>query len=697
MKSRLPTLLLIALLLAGVAGYTGASLLSIQRARENAAAQNRELAFGPGDLTLRDLPKTQQLLAAQTPAELFDDGQYAGEKNWYPFMTPLVTAMFAKITHQSAAVSLLVVTIGLNAATILAVGALLAYLFGWKGLLALGAGAALNFIGFNNGSYPIGTVKMPFALFIFVLGALFTGPGHIPKNRWMGLFALLGFLHGLIGLWQGSSFIVASVLGAVLIIRWLWLARSERGPALATIAVYGLITCALFGLLIVPQLLHYGRYTSGSEARLYLATQYGKGDNFGAFASLAFFSLPAGLNSLPAIAFLSLLIRNANAKTKSMAWVLLLAYLFASFMASLGYVQNSTQVAWLGQLIRAAMPTPAHTFGYVAEFCLSLMRVAGLGVILAWLMDLLARTVSARLPQPALAVVVSLALVAIAMLPLVLRYSQQETNFSLTVVDKEITQFAAQAAKLVPPNATVYGAESVMQYAPFKILVGSAPHANPYAQPAREDAKGLLTDQDLVASGDATRFAQTLKDFSISHAVVSSNEKAAFLRLCDGQQMLASSGGKFELIKFSGTCAYPSLGAAAPLTPAVSAQNAMLNFADGHLDIGIVDSSAGYALANLPPLPVASRELVGIRVRGQAETSTCLIVGGLFHNAAQNKEVDRASVSGVVSHTFEFTGWVVAPANVDQLVPVLALDPACAPSTQTVRVDSLSIARKPLP
>lgn len=696
MKSRLSTLLLLALLFAGAAAHAGASFISLQHARQNAAARNAEISFYPGDLTLRDLPKAQQLMAAQSPAEIFDDGQYAGEKNWYPFITPLLTAITAKITHQSATVSLALVAIAINTAVILVVGGLLAWLFGWMGLVALGGGLALNFISFNGGSYPISTMRLPFALFLVVAGALFAGPGHIPKNKWLPLFATLGVLHGLLSLWQGSSFITASFVGGMLIIYWLLVSREGRGFALAGIAVYALITVALFALLIGPQLLHYGRYVSGDEARLYLGNGYDNGNNLGSILTLRFLITDTGASLLALIGFFTLFIRNPNTKIKAVAVAILLAYAFAVCMSALGFAQNSTQAPWLAQLIQKFMPAPAHTFGYVAQFCNTLMRVLGLGAFLVWVMELAARTFLARLPQRVLGVA-RFALVALAMIPIGLDYSRQEKLLSLTGVDREVTQFAAQAAALVPRNATVYGAEHIMQYAPFKILIGSAPHANPYAQPARNRANDTLTDQDLIGAGDAAPFQKTLNEFDVRYAIVPSNDKNAFLRLCAGERMLKSSAGALELIRLNGACTYPAFDISIPLTNATPVQNTTLDAANGILQMSIASPANGFAIANFSSTAAQPGDLVGLRLRGQVETPTCLTAGALFKASAQTKEMDRASKTQTVSGAFEYVVWMIVPAGADLVTPVLALDPACAASTQAVRIDSVSIARKSLP
>ncbi len=694
MKSRLPTLLLLALLGLGAAAHAGASLISLQRFRQTASARNTEIAFPPGDLTLRDLPKAQQLMAAQSLAEIFDDGQYAGETNWYPFINPLLTAITAKITHQSATVSLALVAIAINAAVILAVGGLLVWLFGWKGLVALGAGLALNFITFNGGAYPIGTARLPFALFLIVAGALFAGPGRVSGRRRVALFAALGFLHGLMALWQGSSFITASFVGGVLILYWLAASRGGRGSALAGIGVYALVTLALFALLIGPQLLHYGRYVSGDEARLYLSNTYDKGDNLAPILSLRFLITDTGASLLALIGFAALFIRNPHASIRAVAAAILLAYVFATCMSALGYAQNSTQAPWLAQLIQKFMPAPAHTFGYVAQFCNALMRVMGVAAFVVWVMELAAQTPLRRLPPPALGAARA-ALAALAIIPIGLNFARQEKMLAGSGVDKEVTQFAAQAAALVPRNATVYGAESLMSYAPFKILLGSAPHANPYAQAARQQAKDTLTDQDLIGAGDAAPFTKTLAAAGLRYAIVSSNDKTAFLRLCAGERLLKSSAGAFELITLNDACAYPAFGSPISLSEAASAQNATLAAANGVLQMSAASGAGGFAIANFSAVPIQPVDLVGLRVRGLAEAPTCLTAGVLFQSKAQNKELGRASKTQTVSGAFEFTAWMVAPAGADGVVPALALDPACA--AQPLRVESISIARKSLP
>ena len=138
--------------------------------------------------------------------------------------------------------------------------------------------------------YPFQAVRGAAFVYFALAGLLAEALARRDSRRIAWLAAATGATNGFLGLWHGATFFAATFASGML---GLWFIAGELRTrpvawrrlgftALAFAGSFGI----LFGLLIVPQWLHYGHLQRPDAARLWLENYYGGGTSFSGFSSL---------------------------------------------------------------------------------------------------------------------------------------------------------------------------------------------------------------------------------------------------------------------------------------------------------------------------------------------------------------------------------------------------------------------------
>ncbi|HEX9371594.1 MAG TPA: hypothetical protein VF897_11340, partial [Roseiflexaceae bacterium] len=310
--------------------YARGGLAIVRQVTERAAHEGQAVVQPLGDIAMRDVPKA----SAIQQGRWFDDPHYPDEVHWYPFITPLAAALYANAFQEPLQSAYLIVAVLFSAAALAAAGALMYVYFGAPGLAFFPIVVLLGTFWPDNTTYPISTSHALLFLLLGVAGAIMAGAGAANGR----LFALLGALTGLLGLWHGSSLIAAGFISLCLIV-WATAARIRAGArpraALAPALLYGLSFAVCISPLIAPQLIRYGTLKQSDAARLFLIEDYQGGNLPEALFSLRLF--PRGADAVwLAIFALSLFVggdRAARIKRVPLA----IGYLFCILLGHLGF------------------------------------------------------------------------------------------------------------------------------------------------------------------------------------------------------------------------------------------------------------------------------------------------------------------------------------------------------------------------
>jgi hypothetical protein len=340
------------------------------------AEGGRVLTVAGGDVSLRDIPKAHEFLAGR----FFSDPYYRGEPHWYPFLTPLLAATWARVSGAPVPEAYFRLEVMLATFYLAAVGIALVLWFRHKGLLLALLALATGLLTPGHGLYPGEAARGALILLLVGAGAL-----HAREHRRWWHWALLGLGVGTLGLWHGASFFTTvAVVGVVALVA---LVRAPAGSRLTTWinpAVFLVAVAVPMTLLLGPQLTKYGRLTAPRLAATYLDALYQNGSwtdavrlallprNLGLLLVVAFFvrfALGRRLTPRPAIA--------------PLGW----AFGLALIVGHLGFLLADRRARAVWAPIKALLPAPPHTFAAVANALLPVVYLLGAVALveIAWM------------------------------------------------------------------------------------------------------------------------------------------------------------------------------------------------------------------------------------------------------------------------------------------------------------------------
>ena len=515
---RLAALLAIGSLLPVVHGVQ--ALGAIDVAVRDARAQGLELVVTTGDVAIRDIPKALEI----GRGGLFADPHYAGEPHWYPFLTPLLAAGVSALAGLPINQAYFATGALLGALLLVALALLLRSWAGNAGLAVLALAVLAGLVVPDDGVYPFATARLPFTVFMLAAGAAFSRDGA--RGRPLGslrMFLAGGVLTGLLGVWHGASFVVASALSAVLLGKLA--AGAIRSPdgrreRLVRAAAYALAAASIAALLFLPQLLRYGTLRQSDAARFWLLDSlYGAGDRPTDLFRLAL--LPRGTDALWLLAFAVGLVLAGSRRRPAVP--LAIGYAFAKALAHLGFVLNAGGHPWLAALARRLLVVPPHTLNDIAEYTLLLAKLWVVATAVRAVLESprarsLAGRAVARVPAfgregvreaVALLATLALALVAAVRLP-------PPAPLFAQAIDGALPPFAERVAALLGPGETITGANGLIRLVPIKILaMTTEAHSNPYVHDERTVAAHML--DETAARGDWGAVGAILDEYRIRY------------------------------------------------------------------------------------------------------------------------------------------------------------------------------------
>jgi hypothetical protein len=497
-----------------LAALHGARAVSAAReAFRVARTEGAELVVQRGDVAVRDLPKAFGF----ADGRFFEDPHYSGEVAWYPFATPLLVAAAHAMTGLAMNEAYFCVAGVIAGLAVLALGGIG---WAWAGLAGLVAAllALLAGAGWPSpGVYPYHTCVLPLTLYLLAatIGMRRAAdPGDAGAGR---VLAATGALHGLLALWHGASFVVASAISAILLGRIataLARGRLSAREAALRVAAFGIPFLALFALLVVPQLVHYGGFRQAEAARSYLEPYFAGGDDPDSLVRLALVPRGAGLAWLLAFGAALVVSRSDRARAVPLG----VGWLVAKGLAHLGFVLHSTEHPGLASVARRLLVVPPHTLDHVGEIVFALIETYVIAVVLrtlgrravssARLSSLRARF--ARHPSVTIAVA--------CCAPLALGYAAAGSAppppaLYARPAPTVVVRFAERIAE-ASAGGTVIGANGLIHMARIKVLSFDSPaHTNPYVTEERERALRTLERASTV--GDRATISEVLRRYDV--------------------------------------------------------------------------------------------------------------------------------------------------------------------------------------
>lgn len=666
--------------------YARDGLALVQQMSQRAAAKDQVLVQPIGDIALRDVPKANAIQRGRW----FDDPHYPGEVHWYPFATPLAAAVYAGAFGAPLQTAYLHIAVLFGAAALAAAGVLLYSYFGLAGLACLPAAVLLGLYWPDNATYPISTSHAPLFLLLGLAGAILASA----RAAKLVAFVLLGALTGLLGLWHGASLIAAGFV-SFCVLAWVVVARLRAGAglraALAPALVYGLGLAVCISPLIVPQIVRYGTLMQSDTARLFLLEDYAGGDQAEALFGLRLFPRGADLVWL-AIFALSLFVGGPRAARLRRA-PLAIGYLFCILIGHLGFVLHSSEYPWLARLSAALLVAPAHTFYWLSQTLLVLIKLAVVGTALSLALDL-ARWWIARPARPAwvagaAAAIGGIALAASYALLLARLPAQHEPPAS--AVDRATYDFAEGMSAVAGPNDAVYveyewGHWELMQVYPFKVVYFlSEFHRNPYADERRARADERLG----LVGNDAARLAELLSEYHVRYVATMPYQTNVIATLCGGQLALESPAGH-RLFHLADRCALPSMEQRAALAPS-DRRGLLVEREAPVLVSGVAPGAQDNALA-FPRVPAAKRAISELRVQGRVlggQSSCIKLRVGLVKDgqvAATREQI--AHVGGA----FDVRAWFITSDAVAELAPQVSFVAECMAGGQQIEIGDVTVS-----
>lgn len=687
-----------------IAGFALLAILTIAYARDGLrlvrqvterAEQAGQAVVQPiGDIALRDVPKANAILQGRW----FDDPHYPGEVHWYPFATPLAAALYANLLHAPLQPAYLIVAVLFGAAALAAAGALMYIYFGLPGLAFFPIAVLLGLFWPDNATYPISTSHAALFLLLGVAGMITAmarpEPGASAASGW--LFALLGALTGLLGLWHGASLVTAGVISLCLLV-WVTAARrrARAGPraALAPALLYGLAFAACISPLLAPQIIRYGTLRQSDAARLFLIEDYQGGNLPEALFSLRLF--PRGADAVWLAIFALSLFVGGDRAARMKRVPLAIGYLFCILLGHLGFVLHSSQYPRLAKLSSTLLIAPAHTFYWLSLTLLTLIKMVVVGAALGLTLDLAKSRLLARSPRRSaagrIATVGGGAALAVTYGLLLVRPPAQQAPPSRTVKQAEY-DFAAQVSAIAGPNDAVYveyewGHWELMQVYPFKLVYFLSPfHRNPYVDQPRARADERLG----LVGNDAQQLAQLLRDNHVRYVATMPGQPSLIAALCSGPPILESPAGH-RLYRLADRCALPDLAQQAALAP--NDRLGLLVDAESPVIVSGIKPGAKDNFLSFPKLAPAKGAITELRVQGQvlggaADSCVKLRVGFLKGKKVFVTREQIAHVSG----SFDIRSWFISYDAATEIAPQVSFVPECIAAGQKILIRDVTIS-----
>jgi hypothetical protein len=474
----------------------------------------------PGDVAVRDVPKAFDLRTGR----FFGDPHYAGEVGWYPFMTPLIAALASATTGARVNEAYLATGVVMGALFIVALGAFLATSAGTPlAVLVLPVAMLLRVASVDDDVYPFQTARAALVLYLALAGAAMARDSAAEgRRRARYAYAGAGALNGILALWHGASFVVASAVSAALLAHLAVRFARHPGTRREMLVRTGLLAVPMLSIasvMFLPQLLRYGAIVQSDAARLWLETYYNGGNDPGALLALRL--LPRGWDALWLAAFGAVLVLSGNRRRR--AAPLAVAFVVAKGLAHAGFVVNDAEHPWLATMAAKLLVVPPHTLNDAGELVFVLMKLWVAAVAADAAVDLARRRLRRQPGEPAPprdrsgAANALACAAAILMTGLAFRIPQQDHVFA-QAVSREWLLFAEQTAREIGPDATVVGAEPFIALAHFKLLwLPFSAHANPYvAAERKEAAASLLRSAEM---GDRRSVGETLRKYNVQYAI----------------------------------------------------------------------------------------------------------------------------------------------------------------------------------
>lgn len=672
--------------------YAREGLAIVQQMIERAAQAGQAIVQPIGDIALRDVPKANAILQGRW----FDDPHYPGEVHWYPFMTPLAAALYASTFHAPLQHAYLVVAVLFSAAALAAAGCLMYAYFGTSGLIAFPLAVLLGLFWPDNATYPISTSHAPLFLQLGVAGAIMgrgaSKSGDYATSGW--LFALLGALTGLLGLWHGASLIAAGVI-SLCVLGWAAAARSKARAglraALAPILLYGVSFAVCISPLIVPQLIRYGTLQQSDAARLFLIEDYQGGNLPAALFGLRLF--PRGADAAWLAIFALSLFVGGDRAARMKRVPLAIGYLFCILLGHFGFVLHSSQYPWLAWLSATLLVAPAHTFYWISQTLLMLIKLAVVGAVLGLARELVRSRILVKAPlrwsAQSAGVVGGVALVASYGL-LLIHPPTQQVPPNRTVKQAEY-DFAAQMSAIAGPNDAIYveyewGHWELMQIYPFKVVYFLSPfHRNPYVEQQRAGVDGRLG----LVGDDAQHLAQLLLDNHVRYVATMPGQKSVIAALCAGSPLLESRAGH-RLFRLADRCAQPDLAQQAALTP--DNRLGLLVDSEQPMVVSGIKPGAKDNFLSFPWVPAAKGAITEVRVEGQVlgGVASCI---KLRVGLGKGKKVFATREQIVhVNGSFDIRSWFIPGDAATQLGPQVSFMPECMAAGQKIMISGVTIS-----
>jgi hypothetical protein len=464
------------------------------------AAQGKILVARGGDVALRDIPKAHEFLGGH----FFSDPYYQGESHWYPFVTPLLAAVTAKIGgHEvpEAYFRLEVITTGLFLAGTLA---LMFGLLGWWGPALWAFALLFGWLVPGHGLYPGEAVRGPFCLFILLLGVTYEGAAERSLPWWR--YLPLGFSVGLLGLWNGATFFSAFGLTLLFVVGPLVLSivrdRDRRAAGLSSLMAVTIGAAVPLVFLFGPQLWHYGTLVVPRAAASWLDGRYARGSAVDVLRLALFPREPSVLLVVP---FLARVFFPGPLGLPRWRRALPLAAAFGAcaLVSHLGFVFAGSPGGAMSRAVRSLLPAPPHTFWLVTEALLPVVKVLGLSSSVEILRRLLPRLRDSRLERLVLAqeALVSSAIGALLFIALIPTFPASPPRYS-AVEDARFYEFAKRVAATVGSAPVFFRYPGrFVQAGALKIpLLSVDEYASPYVQSARRRAVDGV--YEAVAAGN---------------------------------------------------------------------------------------------------------------------------------------------------------------------------------------------------
>jgi hypothetical protein len=503
------------------AAHATRGLQAIAKARHHARSLGAELVVkGPGDVTIRDIPKALDFKSGR----LLGDPHYAGEVNWYPFVTPLIAALASAATEARINDAYLATGAVMAGLFIAALGAFLASYAGTPfGVLVLPLAMLLGLVPFDDGVYPYHTARGPLVLYFTLVGAAMArGAVEEDRRRVRRAYAGAGALNGILALWHGASFVAASVVSLAVLAMLAVRSARDPGKRRETLVRAGLLAvpmASIASILFLPQLLRYGALVQSDAARLWLETYFNGGNDPGALFALIL--LPRGWDALWLVAFGAAVILSGERRRRALP--LAVAFVVMKGIAHAGFVIHSTEYPRLAALSAKLLVVPAGSLNGTGDFVFMLMKlwvilVAGRAAV-EIARRLLRRGLAGEAPQAeragsanglTCATAILLAVVS-ALVP-----ARRDDVFAQAIAHEWLI-FAEQTAEDIGPDATVIAAEPFIALARFNLLwLPFSAHSNPYATERETAAASLFRSAEL---GDRVRAGEILSRYDVRYAI----------------------------------------------------------------------------------------------------------------------------------------------------------------------------------